>query len=134
MGIALRPKAVSVDRLIAAPADQVWRLLTDVRQWPSWGPSVRRAELDNGDTRLSDGVCGTVWTAAGVRLPFRITEFTPQRRWCWTVAGVTATGHDLAPVDDGCRVRFDMPWWAVAYLPVCAVGLDRLAKLAQAPQ
>ncbi|MGI9161933.1 MAG: SRPBCC family protein [Mycobacterium sp.] len=134
MGMALRSGAVSVDRLVAAPTEQVWRLLTDVRHWPSWGPSVRRAELDSGQTRLSEGASGTVWTAAGVRMPFRITEFDPQRRWCWTVAGVTATGHDLIPVDGGCRVRFDMPWWAVAYLPVCAVGLDRLAKLAQAPQ
>ena len=134
MGIALGPAAVSVDRLIAAPAELVWRLLTDVRQWPAWGPSVRRAELDNGDTRLSQGARGTVWTVAGVRMPFRITEFTAQRSWCWTVGGVTATGHDLVPVDDGCLVRFDMPWWAAAYLPVCAVGLDRLAELAQSPQ
>lgn len=134
MGIALGPAAVSVDRLIPAPADHLWRLLTDVREWPAWGPSVRKAELDNGDTRLSHGACGTVWTVAGVRMPFRITEFTPQRSWRWTVAGVRATGHDLTPDGDGCRVRFDMPWWAAAYLPVCAVGLDRLAKLAQAPQ
>ena len=134
MGIALRPKAVGVDRLIAAPAEQVWQLLTDVLQWPLWGPSVRKAVLDNGETVLSEGARGTVWTAAGVRMPFHITEFTPQRRWRWTVAGVTATGHDVTPVDGGCRVRFDMPWWAAAYLPVCAVGLDRLAKLAQAPQ
>ena len=134
VGIALRPKAVGVDRLIAAPAEQVWQLLTDVLQWPLWGPSVRKAALDNGETVLSEGARGTVWTAAGVRMPFHITEFTPQRRWRWTVAGVTATGHDVTPVDGGCRVRFDMPWWAAAYLPVCAVGLDRLAKLAQAPQ
>ena len=95
---------------------------------------MRRAELDNGDTRLSQGACGTVWTAAGVRMPFRITEFTPQRSWCWTVAGVRATDHELIPVDGGCRVRFGMAWWAAAYLPVCAVGLGRLAKLAHASQ
>ncbi|MGV0991910.1 MAG: SRPBCC family protein [Mycobacterium sp.] len=134
MGMALRPKAVSVDRYIPAPVPVVWRLLTDVRQWPAWGPSVRNAALDDGGTRLSAGARGTVWTVVGVRMPFHITEFVPERRWSWSVAGVTATGHHLTPAGAGCRVSFEVPWWAPAYLPVCAVGLDRLAKLAQGLQ
>jgi hypothetical protein len=30
---------VSLD--VAAPANFVWRLLIDTREWPLWGPSVR---------------------------------------------------------------------------------------------
>lgn len=127
-------RTVGVDRFIAAPPSVVWRLLVDVRAWPDWGPSVRRAELSDGQTLLSPGARGTVWTVGGVRMPFAITEFVPERRWCWTVAGVTATDHELIPVGEGCRVRFEAPWWAVAYLPVCMLGLDRLAELAQAVQ
>ena len=112
----------------------MWRLLIDVRAWPAWGPSVRRAELADGRSLLTAGARGTVWTVAGVRMPFEITEFVPERRWCWTVAGVTATGHQVTPVDGGSRVRFETPWWAAAYLPVCALGLSRLAALAQASQ
>lgn len=134
MGIALRPRAVSVDRVIPATAPVVWRLLTDVREWPAWGPSVRKAVLDDGGTHLSAGARGMVWTVAGVRMPFHITEFVPEHRWSWSVAGVTATGHQLTPAGQGCRVSFEVPWWATAYLPVCAIGLDRLAKRAQAPQ
>ena len=134
MGIAPRRRTLDVDRFIAAPPSQVWHLLTDVQAWPRWGPSVRRAELSDGETVLSADARGTVWTVAGVRLPFAITEFVPARRWCWTVAGVTATGHELVAADGGCRVRFEVPWWAAAYVPVCAIGLDRLAGLAQTPQ
>lgn len=125
---------LGVDRFIPAPVPVVWHLLTDVRQWPAWGPSVRRAELASGGTALTPGARGAVWTVAGVRIPFVVTEFVPERRWDWAVAGVTATGHQLTAVAGGCRVRFEVPWWAAAYLPVCARGLDRLAALAQASQ
>lgn len=131
MGIALRPPTASVDRYIAAPPARVWRVLVDVREWPHWGPSVRRAELHGGGWELGPGAQGTVWTAVGVRLPFTITEFDPQHRWDWTVAGVPATGHVVTPVAGGCRVRFEAPWWATAYLPVCAVALARIGDLVE---
>ncbi len=134
MGITRHPRVAGIDRAIAAPADVVWQLLADVREWPSWGPSVRKAVLHGGEPILSSGARGTVWTVAGVTVPFEITEFVPARRWCWKVAGVTATGHEVTPVGEGCRVRFEVPWWATPYLPVCALGLDRLAKLAAASQ
>jgi uncharacterized protein YndB with AHSA1/START domain len=132
MGIALRPPVPSVDRDVPAPPDAVWRLLADVREWPRWGPSVRRAELDGGGSELSAGAQGTVWTAVGVPLRFSITDFDPGHRWAWKVAGVTATGHEVIATPGGCRVRFDVPWWAVAYLPVCAAALAKIEALATA--
>lgn len=128
MGIALRPPGV--DRRIAAAPEAVWRLLTDLETWPLWGPSVRRAALRDGGTVLREGAQGTVWTAVGVALPFTVTEFIPGRRWDWTVAGVTATGHEVTSTTSGCVVRFSTPWWAAAYLPVCAAALSRIEKLA----
>lgn len=130
MGITLRPPAPGVDRRIAAAPEAVWRVLTDLDQWPQWGPSVRRAALDDGTRQLTAGAHGTVWTAAGVALPFTVTGFEAGRRWGWTVAGVPATGHEVLAADGGCLVRFETPWWAAAYLPVCAVALARIAKLA----
>lgn len=128
MGMALRPPGV--DRRIAVAPEEVWRLLTDLEKWPLWGPSVRRAELRGGGTVLSEGAQGTVWTAVGVALPFTVTEFIPGRRWDWAVAGVAATGHEVTAVPGGCLVRFSTPWWAAAYLPVCAAALSRIEKLA----
>jgi uncharacterized protein YndB with AHSA1/START domain len=131
MGIALRPPIASVDRHISAPPEAVWRLLVDIREWPHWGPSVRRAELDGGGSELHAGARGTVWTVAGVRLPFIVTEFDAGHRWNWAVAGVPATGHQVTETVGGCRVRFEVPWWALAYLPVCATALARIDRLAR---
>ena len=127
MGITLR--APRVDRRIGAPPEAVWRVLTDIEQWPLWGPSVRRAELHGGGTEVTAAARGTVWTAVGVAVPFQITKFQPGRRWDWTVAGVPATGHEVIETPGGCVVRFETPWWAVAYLPVCAAALDRIEGL-----
>ena len=129
MGIALWPPTAHVDRHIDVPPEVVWKLLIDVREWPRWGPSVRRAELDSGGRQLHPGARGTVWTAAGVRLPFTVTEFDAGHRWTWAVAGVPATGHQVTGTADGCRVRFEVPWWAMAYLPVCAAALVRIDRL-----
>ena len=128
MVLILRPPTASVDRFIGAPADTVWRVLFDLDAWPRWGPSVRRAEL-SGATELALGARGTVWTAVGVALPFTITEFEPGHRWTWSVAGLPATGHAVTAVPGGCRARFGVPWWATAYLPVCAVALQRIGRL-----
>jgi hypothetical protein len=126
MGITLS----SVDRQMPVPPDVVWPLLVDVEEWPRWGLSVRRAALDDGSTRITAGAQGTVWTAAGFPLRFVITDFEPGRRWAWKVGGVTATGHEVRATEGGCRVRFDVPWWATVYLPVCAAALAAIERLA----
>jgi hypothetical protein len=128
VGSGRRPLAV--ERFIAAPPPAVWDLLVDVSAWPQWGPSVRRATLADHAPELALGVRGDVWTAVGVRLPFVITEFDAGRRWAWRVAGVSATGHQVNAAPGGCRVRFEVPWWAAAYLPVCAVAVSRIDRMA----
>jgi uncharacterized protein YndB with AHSA1/START domain len=127
VGSARRPLAV--ERFIAAPPRAVWDLLVDVSAWPRWGPSVRRATLADQAPGLALRVRGDVWTSVGVRLPFVITEFDAGRRWTWKVAGVPATGHQVTAAPGGCQVRFEVPWWAGAYLPVCSVALRRIERL-----
>lgn len=121
--------SASVDRVIATAPSAAWQILVDVAAWPLWGPSVRRAQLRDGATELSLGTRGDVWTAVGVRVPFVITEFDPGSRWTWKDAGVPATGHHVTAAPGGCRVRFEVPYWAGAYLPVCAVALRRIERL-----
>ncbi|WP_240630593.1 SRPBCC family protein [Mycolicibacterium sp. GF69] len=115
----------------AAAQAAVWDVLTDLATWPQWGPTVAGAELDEpGPMHL--GSRGKVMTAVGLSLPFTITEFRPRRCWAWDVAGVGATRHEVIPEDEGSRVVFGVPWWATAYLPVCAIALPRIARLARA--
>ena len=133
MGIVRRFPFASVGRKIPAPPEAVWDVLVDIAAWPLWGPSVRNASLYDGASQLGLGVRGEVWTAVGVRMPFVITEFDPGRRWSWSVAGVPATGHQVSAAAAGCRARFEVPWWATAYLPVCAVALRRIDTMVSGP-
>lgn len=133
MDIAPRLPSPKVQRHLDATVESVWRVLTDIDQWPRWGPSVRRAELRGGGRLLTADAQGTVWTAVGLALPFRVTEFDEGRRWGWTVAGVPATGHEVLAAPGGCLVRFTTPWWAGAYLPVCAAALARIDKMVSPP-
>ncbi len=128
MDLVLRHRMPTVERHIAAPPEAVWNVLVDLGAWPKWGPSVRRAELDNvGPLQL--GSRGKVWTPLGLALPFEITEFEEGRLWAWDVAGIGATRHEVAPSQDESRVGFGVPWWVPAYLPVCAIALHRIARI-----
>ncbi|KUM33458.1 SRPBCC family protein [Arthrobacter sp. EPSL27] len=118
-----------VSRQVAASAEDVWDLLTDTAQWPAWGPSITGVE-PAAARRLAPGSRGTVRTVLGVKLPYTVTVFKPGRFWAWSVAGVPATGHRVIPLGNGCRVTFTVPWWAPAYLPVCALALRRIERLA----
>lgn len=120
---------LTVHRTMRAEPDAAWKILVDLGMWPRWGLTVGRAELDGPDDRLTLGATGRVWTPVGIALPFAITEFDEGNSWAWTVGGVPATRHLAEPVDGGCRVTFAVPWWAPAYLAVCAVALRRIEQL-----
>ncbi|MET3810204.1 SRPBCC family protein [Arthrobacter sp. UYEF3] len=123
----------SVTRRVGTSADVVWGLLTDRRQWPAWGPSITGVTPAAGEasgTELTFGSRGKVRTVLGVALPYVVTAFEPGRSWSWSVAGIRATGHRVTPQDGGCLVTFSVPWWAAAYLPVCALALRRIERLA----
>lgn len=118
----------SVSRRVAAPAEDVWALLTDTERWPAWGPSITGVEPAVGG--LATGSRGKVRTVLGAALTYTVTAFEPGRYWSWSVAGIPATGHRVIPQDGGCLVTFTVPWWAPAYLPVCALALRRIERLA----
>ncbi len=129
-GVRVRLPMVIVDRVVASPPDAVWTVLTDLEVWPQWGPSISEAALDSGGRFLVAGATGTVRTIGGVGVPFAVTEFDAGRRWAWSVAGVPATAHGVESVPGGCRVWFEVPWWAAPYAAVCAIALRRIDSLA----
>lgn len=129
-GARIRLPMVMVDRHVPYPADVVWTLLTDLDAWPRWGPSISGAVLDSGGRYLVAGSTGTVTAIGAVSVPFAVTEFEPGRRWAWSVAGVPATAHGVEAAPGGCRVWFEVPWWAAPYTAVCAIALRRIDSLA----
>lgn len=130
MRLGLRRRMPTVDRSMTVPARAAWDVITDLDAWPVWGPTVSGAELD-GEGPLRRGSRGRVWTPVGVPLPFEITEFDDGRAWAWKVVGVPATRHEVIPTRDGCVVSFGVPLWAPAYLPVMALALPRIERLAR---
>ncbi|MFP4422780.1 MAG: SRPBCC family protein [Desulfococcaceae bacterium] len=128
--MSLFPRTLAVRISINAPPGRVWRLLADTHGWPRWGPSVQRVEATH--RFIEKGDRGRVKTAAGVWLPFEITEFDPGRYWAWKVAGVRATGHRVEPNDSGgCRLAFEVPSIAFPYLSVCRWAAGRIRKMAE---
>lgn len=108
--------------------DRAWWLLTDVEQWPRWGPTVHEASFDGP---FVDGTTGTVTTLGGVRLPVVLEDVVDHERWAWRVAGVPATSHHVGPgAVGGTRVTIGVPSFAVPYLVVCRIGLRRLREIA----
>jgi hypothetical protein len=124
-----------VAAVVPAEPSAAWRLLTDTRTWPSWGPTIRAVAVDapDGDPVIAPGTTGTVHTIAGVTLPFRVVDVDTAGRWTWRVAGVPATGHRVEAHPDGCRVVFEVPVLAMPYAAVCHVALRRIRRLLAPP-
>lgn len=125
---------MDVARIIAAPATTLWALLAQPHRWPEWGPSVRDVECSDDEIRV--GTHGRIRTPIGLWLPFSITAVEPGHTWHWRVAGLTATGHRIEPVDDHhARVVFEIPPWGLPYAIVCRAALRNLARRAdEVPQ
>jgi uncharacterized protein YndB with AHSA1/START domain len=97
------------ERTIAAPAEQVWSVLTDVRHWPSWTASVTTVEpLEPGP--LSLGARVRVVQPRLAPAVYEVDDLTPGSAFAWTAstAGVTTTaGHYLSTNGESTvRVRF----------------------------
>lgn len=122
-----------VARDVDADPDHCWTLLTDPERWPEWGLSVGAVRCD--DARIERGSRGEV-RVAGTWHPFTVEtcdEVEPGvRRWTWRVRGIRATGHRVEALPDGSsRVVFEVPYWAMAYVAICAAALRTIAKLAE---
>lgn len=90
---------------IDAPVDVVWKLTTDIENWPAVTPTVTRiVRLDDGPLAVGSrarikqpGQTEAVWT---------VTRVEDRREFTWQTRrmGLTLVGsHLLSEVDGGCR-------------------------------
>lgn len=112
----------TTSRLIDAPSETVWAVLSDVAGWPEWTPTIRSVRrLDEGPLRV-----GSRAEVEQPRLPravWQVSEVVPGRSFTWEAhgPGLTTIGrHEVAPEGSGSRVTLAIeqrgPMGAVAAL------------------
>lgn len=114
-----KKQKVSVERIIAAPPEQIFRLLSDAR---------RHAEIDGSGT-VKESVKAPAQLQLGSKfsmamklgLPYRISnevvEYEQDRRIAWCHFGKHRWRYELEPLSDGrtlVRETFD---WSTAVIP-----------------
>jgi hypothetical protein len=120
---------IQVSEIIGSSAESIWRILTDTRCWPEWGPSVKA--IDCAECYIRKGSTGRVLTTLGFWVDFEIADFEEGRYWSWRVYGIAATGHRVQPLGEHrCRVSFEIPRFAAPYALICKLALRRIAKMA----
>jgi hypothetical protein len=102
-------QSITVD--IAAPAERVWEVLTDVERWSDWTESVRWVRrLDEGPLRT--GSTAKISQPKVPTVDWVVTEFEPVDHFTWVNAGPGATttaNHSVEPLPDGgTRVRLSV--------------------------
>jgi len=120
-------RRLSVRRVVEAPVEVVWDVLTDTRRWPEWGPTLTGVE--SPDRYVTAGTRGRVCVLGALWLPFEVTT-CENFRWTWAVGGRAATGHFVERHPAGAVVGFELPLVAVAYVPVCAWACARVEGIA----
>jgi len=91
--------------VIDAPQSLVWRLTTEVTEWPSFMPTVQRVErLDAGPLRV--GSSARIKQPAQSAAVWTVTRLVPAREFTWETRrfGLRMTGrHLLEPAGAGTR-------------------------------
>ncbi len=63
-------KEIHTEVEINAPAERVWRMLTDFRAYPEWNPFVRRVD---GEARVGARIHVDIQPSSGKKMSFRPT-------------------------------------------------------------
>ena len=99
---------------IAAPPEQVWDLISDVRHWPELLPhtvsSVTPLEADRPE---EVGARYVIEQPKLARATWEITEWAPPNQFTWRshTAGVTTTGTHVVEAANASAVQGLVPRW-----------------------
>ncbi|MCK2216836.1 SRPBCC family protein [Actinomadura sp. ATCC 31491] len=87
---------------VGAPAELVWRTLTDVTRWPEFTPTVTSVRLLD-DEPFGVGARARVEQPGMPPLDWLVTALTPGRSFVWetVAAGVTITGGHVVETGAG---------------------------------
>jgi carbon monoxide dehydrogenase subunit G len=103
-----------VERLIAADADRVWGLVSDVERWDRMLPTFREVTRLGGDGGPTD--VGARFAVVQPGLPkavYEVTEWRPGSAFTWvsSAPGVRTTArHELRTEDGQTRLGLGISW------------------------
>ncbi|MCK7476761.1 MAG: SRPBCC family protein [Candidatus Moduliflexus flocculans] len=98
------PAVGSATAWVEAPPEKVWRILSDLANWPNWNNGVSKIRVDG---HVAAGTA-FVWKAGGTKIVSRLEQVAPPLRIAWSgkIFGIRAVHvWDLAAEAGGTRVR-----------------------------
>ncbi|RKT09258.1 polyketide cyclase/dehydrase/lipid transport protein [Streptomyces sp. 1114.5] len=105
------PVITRTDILIHAPLHTVWKIQTDVENWPTWQPNVERMTKDTPG-RLRPGSVFR-WSTEGLDITSTVKQVIPCKRLVWggPAQGITAVHvWTFTPTRDGVLVHTEESW------------------------
>jgi uncharacterized protein YndB with AHSA1/START domain len=106
-------KVISVERVIPAPAQEIFDLLADPAMHPVLdGSGTVRQSREGNPTRLSLGARFGMSMVLGspYRISNKVVEFEEGRRIAWRHFARNVWRYELEPVEGGTRVRESFDW------------------------
>ena len=122
---------IEVVRSSSAPAERLWAVMSDVRGWPDWLPTVDAVTALDPD-RVDE--VGAEYRVEQPKLPaavWRITEVVPGRSFTWqsSAPGLLSVGtHELRPEPDGTTTIVLGIRWSGVLAPVARFLVGRTAQ------
>jgi hypothetical protein len=78
----LAPPLLRREFTVELPAEEAWRHLARVEQWPSWAKHIKQVEVQPpGELALQS--TGRMVLTNGLKPAWKVTEFNPHRNWKW---------------------------------------------------
>jgi uncharacterized protein YndB with AHSA1/START domain len=97
--------------VIHAPLRTVWKVQTDVEQWPSWQPDVASVVKDTPGRLRAGSVFR--WSTQGLDITSTVKRVEPDRCLAWggPAQGIVAVHvWTFTPTEDGVLVRTEESW------------------------
>ncbi len=104
---------IEITRRSSLSAAELWPVMSQVRDWASWLPTVDAVRPVDPGRPDEVGAAYVVEQPGLPRATWTITEWVPDRSFTWEsrAVGVLSTGrHALSPDADGTTIRLSMEW------------------------
>ena len=88
-----------MEKAIAAPAEVVWQVFSDVERWPEWTESVTKLTALDGP-ELRPGARFEIRQPRFPKLVWKVTDVEPGVSWTWVTrspGAVTTATHVVRP-------------------------------------